>query len=197
LQKAFETLIHSYLENKVGIADHFLQERLAVALRAHLSSLYHANAFLTGGTGNDEGLTFDSLRRSDVIYWLDRQHGNACENEFLTLMDDFVSYLNSTCYTGITGYEFHFTMYEAGAFYRRHLDQFRSDDSRQYSMVIYLNNNWTEGDGGQLRVHQDNNEYDITPRGGRGIFFKSSELEHEVLVTNTERISITGWLKTR
>jgi SM-20-related protein len=195
LHTAFETLIHSYIENQVGIADHFLQDRLAIDLRARLSSLYATNSLQTGGTGNDEGLVVDTLRRSDLIYWLDREHGNACENEFLTLMDHFVAYLNSTCYTGITGYEFHFTMYRPGAFYRRHLDQFRSDPSRKYSMIIYLNPNWITGDGGQLRIYQKNSEYNISPTGGRGILFKSSELEHEVLVTNTLRIGITGWLK--
>jgi Rps23 Pro-64 3,4-dihydroxylase Tpa1-like proline 4-hydroxylase len=50
--------------------------------------------------------------------------------------------LNATCYTGITDYEFHYTLYEKGSFYKKHFDQFRNNDSRQYSMIMYLNTNW-------------------------------------------------------
>ena len=31
---------------------------------------------------------------------------------------------------------------------------------------------------------------------GKTVFFKSSVLAHEVLVTNQRRMSVTGWLKT-
>jgi len=195
LQKNFDTLIDSYIENKVGIAAHFLSDTLAGELRGHLVHLHDTGRLLQGGTGNDQGLLFDSLRRSDSIYWLDPSHHHPCENEFLALIDHFISYLNRTCYTGITGYEFHYTLYETGAFYTRHLDQFRNDRSRQYSMIIYLNNHWIEGDGGQLLIHQKDQPLTIAPTGGKGVFFKSSELEHEVLMTHRPRMSITGWLK--
>ena len=36
----------------------------------------------------------------------------------------------------------------------------------------------------------------ISPQNGKCVFFKSSELPHEVLMTNVPRLSITGWLKT-
>ena len=37
----------------------------------------------------------------------------------------------------------------------------------------------------------------VGPRyAGKSVFFKSNELEHEVLVTYLPRMSITGWLKT-
>ena len=110
-------------------------------------------------------------------------------------MDTFVSFLNEACYTGITGYEFHYTLYEKGSFYKRHVDQFRSSDKRQYSMIMYLNNDWKEDDGGQLCIHHENRAENISPLNGKSVFFKSSELEHEVLVSNRPRMSITGWLK--
>jgi len=195
LQKAFDTLIDSFVENKVGIAEQFLTDSLAIHLVDRLTHLYAQKLLLTGGTGNEDKLNHSKLIRKDVIYWLDRKHNNAYEDEFLTLIDNFVSHLNSTCYTGITGHEFHFTMYEEGAFYKRHLDQFQNNQSRQYSMIIYLNSHWKDSDGGQLMVYQTDNEYKISPTSGKGVFFKSSELEHEVLITNRPRMSITGWLK--
>ena len=59
-------------------------------------------------------------------------------------------------------------------------------------MIMYLN---SEVDGGALRIYQGNSSQDITPNAGKSVFFKSNELEHEVLTTNLPRISITGWLK--
>jgi Rps23 Pro-64 3,4-dihydroxylase Tpa1-like proline 4-hydroxylase len=62
-------------------------------------------------------------------------------------------------------------------------------------MISYLNEGWEEADGGQLLVHQLENNQLINPSQGKTVFFKSDELEHEVLVTNKRRMSVTGWLK--
>ncbi len=110
-------------------------------------------------------------------------------------MDRFVLYLNETCYTGITGYEFHYARYGEGSFYKRHLDQFRNDGSRQYSMIMYLNADWQVADGGELCIYQDGLPRNISPEEGKSVFFRSSEMEHEVLLTHKARMSITGWLK--
>ncbi|HUH73072.1 MAG TPA: 2OG-Fe(II) oxygenase [Chitinophagales bacterium] len=133
--------------------------------------------------------------RSDIIYWLDRAHNDEHENSFFDLIDAFVLHLNSTCFTGITGYEFHYALYEKGSFYKKHLDQFRNNESRQYSLVMYLNENWQEIDGGELCIHHNDHFQMISPNNCKGVFFKSSEIEHEVLLTHQPRLSIVGWLK--
>lgn len=195
MQQIFDTLINSFIESKVGIAEHFLSDRLAGHLKENLNTLYKENNMLAAGTGNKELVLKDKLVRSDVIYWLDRKHNNPYENEFFDLMDAFILYLNSECYTGITGYEFHYTLYEEGSFYKKHLDQFRNNESRQFSMIMYLNADWVEEDGGQLSITRAEGDQQITPVNGKTVFFRSNEMEHEVLVTNKPRLSITGWLK--
>lgn len=195
MQKIFNELIDTFIDNKVGITENFLSESLASQLKANLTTLYNDKQMLSAGTGNDTLVSHNTLVRSDRIFWLDRNHNNQPENDFFELMDAFVSHLNSTCYTGITGYEFHYTLYEKGSFYKKHLDQFRSNNSRQYSMIMYLNSDWQENDGGELCIHQGDASQNISPTNGKSVFFKSSELEHEVLVTNKPRMSITGWLK--
>ena len=195
MQKVFNELIDTFIDNKVGIAENFLSESLATKLKANLTALYNDKRMQSAGTGNDILISHNALVRSDRIFWLDRNHNNQPENEFFELMDAFVSHLNSTCYTGITGYEFHYTLYEKGSFYKKHLDQFRNNGSRQYSMIMYLNSDWNENDGGELCIHQGENRQNISLVNGRSVFFKSSELEHEVLLTNKPRMSITGWLK--
>ena len=195
MQKIFNTLIDSFIDNKVGLAENFLSESLALHLKENLTKLYTEKKLRSAGTGNDSLVVHNKLFRSDVIYWLDRKHNNQYENDFFDLMDSFVRHLNDTCYTGITGYEFHYTLYEKGSFYKKHLDQFRNNDSRQYSMIMYLNTDWKETDGGELCIQHSDYRQNISPENGKAVFFKSSELEHEVLVTNKPRMSITGWLK--
>ena len=129
------------------------------------------------------------------IYWLDRMNGNQHENLFFDIIEDFIKHLNMTCYTGITGCEFHYSMYPIGSFYLKHLDQFQDNSNRQYSLISYLNTDWQESDGGHLKIHQLDHDQMISPNQGKTVFFKSNELEHEVMVTNKMRMSVTGWLK--
>ena len=196
MEKIFNAIIDSFIADKVGIANGFLTASLAKHLKENLAKLYSDQLMLSAGTGNEKVINHDKLIRSDVIYWLDRNHENIYENEFFDLMDAFVLYLNATCYTGITNYEFHYTLYEKGSFYKKHIDQFQENGSRAFSMVMYLNQNWQPIDGGELRIHHENSQQDISPKNGKSVFFKSSELAHEVLITNEPRMSITGWLKT-
>jgi SM-20-related protein len=195
MDNSFEALIASYIENKVGICEHFLSDELANNLKQNLIALKKQDLLVDAGTGNSNVIAYDSAVRSDSIYWLDKKHNNEFENAFFVQIEAFIAYLNESCYTGITGYEFHYSLYEAGDFYLQHLDQFQSNSSRKYSMISYLNKDWQAADGGELLIHQPNNNQTIAPTQGKTVFFKSDELVHEVLVTQTTRMSITGWLK--
>ncbi|WP_348811046.1 2OG-Fe(II) oxygenase [Flavobacterium maritimum] len=195
MENSFEALIATYIENKVGISDHFLSATLANNLKKNLLALNQDSLLKAAGIGNAEKLSYDGAIRSDSIYWLDKKHNNAFENEFFAQIEEFIKYLNTSCYAGITGYEFHYSLYESGDFYLKHLDQFKNNPSRKYSMISYLNSNWEESDGGELLIHQLDNNQKISPTQGKTVFFKSDELVHEVLVTKNTRMSITGWLK--
>jgi SM-20-related protein len=197
MEQDFETLIASFIKNNVGISEHFLSDALANNLKLNLFALHKQKLLLAAATGNANNLSHDTAIRSDSIYWLDRKHDNKYENEFFDLIEDFIKYLNKSCYAGIASYEFHYSLYETGSFYKKHLDQFQNNSGRKYSLISYLNNNWQEEDGGQLLIHQTDNDQKVSPTQGKTVFFKSNELEHEVLLTNQTRMSVTGWLKGR
>ena len=194
LPNTFDTLIDSFIKDKVGIAEDFLSPALATHLKEDLLTLFAQELLQNAGTGNDLLISHDKQVRGDKTYWLDRKHNNEHENDFFDLMDKFVSYLNTTCYTGITGYEFHYALYPIGSFYKKHFDQFKNNTGRQFSMIMYLNVDWQPVDGGELSIHQNGIQQNISPQNGKSVFFKSSELEHEVLPTTKARMSITGWL---
>ncbi len=195
MEIAFETLIASYLEDNIGIVTEFISDDLAQHLRQNLVKLEDQKLLLAAGTGNETKFVRNKKVRSDVIYWLDKSHNNVYETAFLIHIDAFIQYLNESCYAGITSYEFHYSLYEKGSFYQKHVDQFQDNSSRAFSMICYLNENWKVEDGGELRIHQFNSNQHISPTQGKTVFFKSDELEHEVLITNKRRMSVTGWLK--
>ena len=195
MTNTFDKLINSFIDDKVGLAEDFLSPALALHLKENLLALYSDKLLLQAGTGNDTIVVQDKLFRSDKIYWLDRNNNNLHENSFFDLMDSFVAYLNSTCYTSITGYEFHYALYEPGTFYKRHVDQFNNNSSRKYSMIMYLNEGWQKSDGGELCLYHTGRQQTIAPENGKIVLFNSGELAHEVLLANKRRMSITGWLK--
>ena len=195
MEDSFEALIASYIATKVGVVENFIELSLSKHLISNLLMLHQNKLLVPAGIGNEQKLQQNQLVRNDIIYWLDRKNNNIYENEFLTQIEAFISYLNESCYAGITGYEFHYSLYEKGAFYRKHLDQFQDNSSRQFSLISYLNCEWEIADGGELCIYQENNIQKISPTNGKTIFFKSNELVHEVLTTQKQRLSITGWLK--
>ena len=196
MEATFDLLIESFIANQVGIVDQFLTMELANHLKDNLLLLKSNQQLFNAGIGTKA--IIDPLKkvRGDKIFWLDRINNNEYENAFFDLMDAFILHLNTTCYTGIKSYEFHYTLYEKGTFYKQHIDQFQNNDSRKYSMIFYLNENWQANDGGELCIHQNGTNQRISPNNGKSVLFKSNELLHEVLTTQTTRMSITGWLKT-
>lgn len=198
MQNEFQRLIDSFITDQVGITTNFFSAGLADGLRANIRQLKTDLLLHQAGTGNGEVSRQDQMVRSDQIHWLDRAHVNESEQEFFVLMDAFVIFLNSTCYAGITDYEFHYTHYGIGSFYKTHLDQFSNNSSRKYSMIIYLNQHWRQDDGGELCIHHSGKpEQLISPDNRKGVFFRSDELLHEVLLSHQPRMSITGWLKVK
>lgn len=195
MEKEFEMLIQTFMNDKIGICNDFLSTELSNQLKGNLLKLISEKLMVAAGTGNEETTNHDSLIRSDSIYWLDKKNNNTEETKFLNLIEDFITYLNMSCYTGITTCEFHYSLYEAGSFYKKHRDQFKNNESRQYSLITYLNADWQKKDGGELKIHHLTNPQLISPLQGKTVFFKSNEIIHEVLETNQRRMSVTGWLK--
>jgi SM-20-related protein len=103
---------------------------------------------------------------------------------------------------GILQKEFHYAIYPKSTFYKRHIDTFQNDDRRKLSIVCYLNEeDWQPENGGELVLYLDDNGSEVQkviyPFPGRIVIFESQIIEHEVKPVETERLSITGWLKTR
>jgi SM-20-related protein len=195
MHNQFDLLIDSYLENKIGVDPGFLNDALSKGLQQNIIQLQKEELMTAAGIGNEVVMDANQKMRGDKIYWMDKTNPNVFEQEFLLHVEDFIEYLNRTCYTGINGYEFHYAVYEKGSGYKRHKDQFKNDSNRKYSLIHYLNDDWLEEEGGQLLVYQEEGVQSISPQSKTAVFFKSDEMEHEVSKSNRSRMSVTGWLK--
>lgn len=202
LNPIYEQIIDDLLQQQYSIADDFFSDNEVIALRESLLQKYEEDNFKKSAIGNLSNEKIIDAVRGDFILWLNEEESNAAEKAFFNKINDFVQYLNRTCFMGIQNQEFHYALYPEGTFYKRHLDTFQNDSRRKLSMVCYLNEqNWQPDYGGELAIYKDNNGVEVAeniyPVKGRMVIFESQLLEHEVKPVKQPRLSITGWLKTR
>ena len=195
MDSQFEQLIQGIMDRKYGTLEGFLPRDLVAQLRGNLQRHFEEGRMKPAGVGKNFTYQKSLKVRGDVIRWLEEGTEDPAEQTFFQTVQAFVDYLNATCYTGINAFEFHYALYGEGSFYKRHLDQFHQDHGRKYSFLVYLNDNWQVEDGGQLVLYLENEAVTIQPEGGRAVFFKADEVEHEVLPAHRTRMSIAGWLK--
>ncbi|WP_312937156.1 2OG-Fe(II) oxygenase [Pseudomonas sp.] len=149
------------------------------------------------GIGRGLGQEVRETIRGDQTQWLEAGEAPSCD-QYLAVMDSLRLAINRGLFLGLEDFECHFALYPPGAFYRRHLDRFRDDDRRMVSAVLYLNEHWQHGQGGELRLFLDEHEVlDVPPVAGSLVVFLSGQVPHEVLPTHCERLSLTGWFRRR
>lgn len=199
LNPVYEKVIEDLMEQKYSVVDSFFSVEDVLALRTSLLEKYEEDIFKKSAIGNQFNEVIVEQVRGDFILWLDESKADIAETAFFTKINDFVNYLNRTCFMGITDKEFHYAVYPPGTFYKRHLDTFQNDSRRKLSIVCYLNDeDWQPEYGGELTIYFDDKEpLNVYPLQGRMVIFESQVLEHEVKPVKKERLSITGWLKTR
>jgi SM-20-related protein len=178
----------------------FLAPEQVAALREQAGAQWNAGAFHAAGVGRAHELNVNASIRSDQVQWLEPADEGALA-DYQAFMEDLRGNLNRAMYLGLFEFESHFAVYPPGAFYQRHLDNFRGTSARIITAILYLNAGWQEGDCGQLRLYTDGSDggdyVDIFPQAGQLVLFRSAKFWHEVLPARRERFSLTGWLRTR
>ena len=185
--------------NGYAVVPDFLSADEICALVHDLRQLQTQGKMRSAGIGKDAELS--QAVRGDFIHWLDETTATPPQRDYRQRLEDLRLAFNHTLYLGLFEFEGHFASYPSGAFYRKHLDQFQHDGQRALSCILYLNEDWQDSDGGQLRLSLDDSgagDYrDINPTGGTLVVFLSARYWHEVLPATRERLSITGWFRTR
>lgn len=190
----FEAIADGLISQGISITDDFLSDN-------EVTEILNADEFKNGlkqfkkaGIGKRQEKQITESIRGDYIQWINPEFASIPIQSYMIRLTSLMRFLNEALFLSLKDVEVHMTVYPIGSFYKRHLDQFKKDDHRKLSVICYLNNNWVEDEGGQLRVYLPEGPKDFFPCAGKLICFRSDLLEHEVLPATRDRLSITGWM---
>jgi SM-20-related protein len=179
----------------------FLAPQPVEQLREEAGRIWDSGGFRHAGVGRGAGLQLRPEVRTDRVCWIDPQAASLAQRLYLQALEHLRQAINRTLFIGLFDFEGHLAIYPPGSYYRKHLDQFRDIGARTVTCVLYLNRDWTDADGGQLRIYTDpqapSHHEDILPLGGQLVTFLSARFLHEVLPSRRHRASLTGWFRRR
>lgn len=179
----------------------FLDQHTITCLAGELIALRQEDELRQAGVGRSGNRTLHPEIRGDRIAWLGDGAASPAQRTYLERIEGLRLAINARLFLGLFEFEGHFALYPPGAFYRKHLDRFQGTTARTVTCVLYLNPDWAATDGGQLRLYLDESGegafVDIAPTAGTLVAFLSERFFHEVLPAGRERMSLTGWFKTR
>ena len=194
---AFDSIADDLANEGYAIVDNFLGDKETeqiVQLDEFQNGLLHMRK---AGIGQQTEFRINESIRGDYIRWIDKASAPPPLNGYIERLNGLMRFINRSLFLSLKDVELHTTVYPAGAYYKRHLDQFKAGDHRKLSVICYLNKDWTDDLGGQLRMYPKSGILDVLPLAGRLVCFRSDNIEHEVLPSRKERLSVTGWMLDR
>ena len=190
-------LANSLVERGYCILDDAIPADLLIKL-VEQSRALDSDDLELAGIGRDDLQQTNLQVRKNQIAWI-----ISGEDDVSTAFHDWLAtiqtYLNRTLFMGLFDVEAHYARYRVGDFYKRHVDAFVGQSNRKLSVVFYLNDEWTEEDGGELWVYEDDMAKEpfehVLPKYGRLIAFLSERFPHEVRPSHKTRHSIAAWFR--
>jgi SM-20-related protein len=181
----------------IAIRDHFIAPPQIRALLECARTRRARGEFAAARIGKDATLQRRAEIRGDFTCWL-REPLIPAERSLLEQFEALRLEVNRETFLGLYDLELHYAWYPPAAAYARHVDQPQGTVARKLSLVLYLNLEWNEEDGGALRVYEAGQpRCEIEPIGGRLVCFLTEGREHEVLAARRDRWSVSGWFRGR
>jgi len=184
------------IENKgYSINMEALPLHLGETLSQHLHGL-SGEKFNPAGIGRDVQHVRNDSVRSDEICWITGESESG--RDWLQWTTHLQDYLNRRLFLGLFSFESHFSHYAEGDFYKRHVDAFKGEANRVLSLVVYLNSDWKQSDGGEFLLYENEGDSEgtkVSPSFGTMVVFLSEDFPHEVFATHRDRYSIAGWFR--
>ncbi|MCB5162191.1 2OG-Fe(II) oxygenase [Marinomonas algarum] len=192
----FANLLQDLQTKGWSVQDDFFSTDFTQALVNEVEGVRSVD-MLQAGVGRKQDHQIVLEARRDYIQWIDPN--TVIRTDFLATMEALRVALNSQLFLGLFDYEAHFARYEEGAFYEKHLDAFKGQSTRILSTILYLNEDWQDGEGGELVIYDEKNPSieigRFFPKKGRMAVFLSECFYHEVIVSRRTRHSIAGWFR--
>lgn len=188
----FDSLVPGLEQHGFVVQPGGLPPDVALALTGYAATIrsddYHAAAV---GRGSDQ--QHNHFFRRDRIHWMDE--GDPALAPWRAWTGSLRMHLNRELFLGLFSFESHLAHYRPGDFYRVHVDAFRGEANRVVSLVCYLNEDWKDGDGGELVLHAAFGAVTVPPIHRTLVLFLSEEVPHEVKPARRDRHSVAGWFR--
>ncbi|MDF3835224.1 2OG-Fe(II) oxygenase [Cupriavidus basilensis] len=197
---ALETLFAALEEQGWAVSDELVDPALVARLYRDSRAAWEGGLFHQARIGRGQEAARDPDIRGDSILWLDDAPVAGATQDFQAWAAGFRQALNARYYLGLKREEFHFSHYPVGTAYKKHLDQHRATEHRKISLVLYLNPEWEQHDGGELVLYPPDGQASalrqVLPQCARLAVFRSDLIPHEVLPCRRTRWALTGWFRT-
>lgn len=196
-------LANAIADTGYGVFQDLLSPSIQLDLIQLMAEKVETAELIRAGVGAGSGLKVRGEIRSDSIFWLDSEDLAPTAVAWVKAMDELSEHFRSQLFLPLVSYEGHLARYPADGFYKAHLDRHSNTLSREISIITYLNTDWQENDGGQLRLYTDialgalGPYIDVIPEAGTVVIFLSGSYWHEVMPSRKSRLSLTGWLRGR
>ncbi len=189
-------LIEALVEKSWFIPDQFLPIEITQELLKMLRQLYADENFKKAGIGRGlEQKIAPQIRKSE-IFWINDWTTSPALIQYSNFLSELMIYLNQNLFLSLKRYESQFAHYSPGGFYKKHIDQHKKTQHRKISVILYLNQVKA---GGELILYKKGNrntvEAKIIPEPGKLVFLVSKDIFHEVLSCESERCSLTTWMR--
>ena len=211
-----EDHLQQLARNNYVVIPNFLSEDLQESLREDVSQLRNKGSFKIAKIGQDSTNALNRQIREAQTCFIGGSPrrdipDSAARSQMTMLLQSVCARLSEDATLQSPKLdqnlsELLYAYYPQGGFYRRHRDAIAGSASvlRTFSLLLYLNKDWSESDEGYLRMHMDSggdelpageepNFLDVAPQGGTLVLFDSEKVPHEVLDTKSERLAIVGW----
>ena len=184
--KLTDEQLDKFVDDGWMIIDGVFENKALLALQSESGFIDYRDAELTAGIRVSD-------IRGDRIRWI-------TENFFagfyyLQSINALAALFNRSLFAGIRHSEAHYACYPVGFGYQWHSDNPAGRDERVISAVFYLNDDWSDSDGGALEIVDKHGiHHTVMPVANRLVIF-DSDLQHQVQIAHRQRYSIATWMR--
>ena len=184
--KLTDEQLDKFVDDGWMIIDGVFENKALLALQSESGFIEYRDAELTAGIRVSD-------IRGDRIRWI-------TENFFagyyyLQSINALAALFNQSLFAGIRHSEAHYACYPVGFGYQWHSDNPAGRDERVISAVLYLNDDWSDSDGGALEIVDKHGiHHNVMPVANRLVIF-DSDIQHQVQIAHRQRYSIATWMR--
>ena len=184
--KLTDKQLDKFVDDGWMIIDEVFENKALLALQSESGFIDYRDAELTAGIRVSD-------IRGDRIRWI-------TENFFagfyyLQSINALAALFNQSLFAGIRHSEAHYACYPVGFGYQWHSDNPAGRNERVISAVFYLNDDWSDSDGGALEIVDKHGiHHNVMPVANRMVIF-DSDIQHQVQIAHRQRYSIATWMR--